>query len=61
MADGAYLVFTWKPTGYELREEQGDPPQPGETVEVDGKRLSVFKVATSPLPGDDRTCVYLQG
>jgi len=61
MADAAYLVFVWTPNGYELREEQGEPPQPGETVERDGKRLSVTKVAPSPLPGDDRTCVYLQG
>jgi len=61
MADGTYLVFAWAPTGYELHEEQGEPPQPGEIVERGGKQLNVTKVAPSPLPGDDRTCIYLQG
>jgi hypothetical protein len=61
MANGTYLVFEWTPTGYELREEQGEPPQPGTSVDRDGKQLYVTKVAPSPLPRDDRTCVYLQG
>ena len=61
MTDGAYLVFVWSPSGYELHEEQGDPPQAGETVERDGKRWNVVKVAPSPLPNDERTCAYLQG
>jgi hypothetical protein len=60
MADG-YLVFVWTPSGYELHEEQGEPPQPGESVERDGKRWRVLKVALSPLPRDDRLCAYLQG
>jgi hypothetical protein len=61
MAENSYLVFAWTPNGYELREEQGEPPQPGQTVEQDGKRWFVTKVATSPLPNDDRSCAYLQG
>ena len=60
MAD-SYLVFVWTPSGYELHEEQGEPPQPGESVERDGKRWRVLKVAPSPLPRDDRLCAYLQG
>jgi hypothetical protein len=56
----AYLVFVWTPGGYELREEEGDPPQPGETVERDGKRWNVVKLAPSPLPNDGRACAYLQ-
>jgi hypothetical protein len=59
--DGNHLVFVWTPTGYELRERDGDPPAVGATVEEDGKRLWVTKVAPSPLPGDSRPCAYLQG
>jgi hypothetical protein len=60
MADGTYLLFVWKPTGYELREEQGDPPAVGAEVEADNATLRVSKIAPSPLPNDQRQCVYLQ-
>jgi hypothetical protein len=56
-----YLAFVWTPGGYELREEHGDLPSVGSTIESDGKHWTVFKVGPSPLPGDSRTCVYLQG
>ena len=56
----SYLVFVWRPSGYELRERDGDPPSVGEELEEDGTRMSVVKVATSPLPGDGRRCAYLQ-
>jgi hypothetical protein len=56
-----YLAFIWTPTGYELREERGELPRPGSTIESDGKQWTVVKVAPSPLPGDNRTCAYLQG
>lgn len=60
MADGKHLVFLTKPTGYELAEREGDPPTPGSTVELDGEgRFRVAKVASSPLPGDERRCAYL--
>ena len=45
----------------ELREREGDPPLPGDEVEEDGIRMTVTKVAPSPLPGDRRRCVYVQG
>jgi len=63
MADEqTYLVFTWAPTGYELREEHGDLPQVGDEVSNGGgKTWRVFKVGASPLPGDPRPCAYLQG
>ncbi len=63
MADEqTYLVFAWTPAGYELREEQGEPPQVGDEVSNgDGKTWRVFKVGASPLPGDSRPCAYLQG
>ena len=61
MANETYLVFLSKPTGYELREREGEPPAPGSTVEENGARLTVLKIAPSPLPGDSRLCAYLQG
>ncbi len=54
-----HLVFVWKTSGYELREEAGDAPAVGAEVELDGTTLSVTKVAPSPLPGDKRACAYL--
>jgi hypothetical protein len=57
----SYLAFVWTTGGYELHEERGRLPQVGETVENDGKRWTVVKLAPSPLPGDARTCAYLQG
>lgn len=61
MADDTYLLFSWSPTGYDLREQHGELPGVGATVDADGKSLSVYKVAPSPLPGDSRPCAYAQG
>ena len=58
---GKHLLFVWKPTGYELEERDGEPPAVGTEVELDGRRERVSKIGPSPLPGDDRPCVYLQG
>ena len=55
----SYLLFVWKSTGWELREQEGDVPAVGSEVEQDGTQLEVTKVAPSPLPGDDRQCAYL--
>ena len=57
----SYLLFLWAPTGYELREQEGDPPAPGDEVEVDEKRLWITKIGVSPLPGDHRPCAYSVG
>jgi hypothetical protein len=57
--DETYLLFVWKPSGYELVEELGDAPAVGAEVERDGVHLRVTKVAPSPLPGDRRLCAYL--
>ncbi len=60
--DGSrYLLFVWSPAGYTLREEHGDPPQPGDELEEDGVTLVISKVGASPFPGDDRTCAYSVG
>lgn len=56
----SHLLFVWKPSGYELRERDGDAPGPGSEVEEDDVRMRVVKVAPSPLPGDERRCAYLQ-
>lgn len=58
MAEG-HLLFIWKPSGYELREGEGDVPAVGAEVEQDGQTLRVSKIAPSPLPGDKRPCAYL--
>ena len=55
-----YLLFVWKPSGYELREADGEVPTVGSEVEQDEQKLRVSKVAPSPLPGDERLCAYLQ-
>lgn len=62
MAEGTYLLFVSRPTGYELAEREGEPPEPGEEIDLgdEGGRSIVSKVATSPLPGDKRRCAYLQ-
>jgi hypothetical protein len=59
--NGKHLLFIWKPSGYELREVDGEAPAVGSTVQVDEQeQQQVIKVAPSPLPNDARICVYLQ-
>ncbi|MGH3103110.1 MAG: hypothetical protein ACRDN6_03310 [Gaiellaceae bacterium] len=60
MANGTYLIFVWKPSGYVLEERQGEPPTVGSELELGDGRQQVIKLGPSPLPGDDRTCAYLQ-
>jgi hypothetical protein len=55
-----HLLFVWSPSGYELREREGDPPAVGDEVEENETRMIVTKVAPSPLPGDGRRCAYVQ-
>ena len=62
MADGSgYLLFVWSPSGYSLREMEGEPPRVGEELEDDGRKLVVNKIGVSPLPGDTRACVFSVG
>lgn len=60
MAEPTYLLFVSKPSGYELREREGEPPAVGSELEDEDGRSRVSKIASSPLPGDSRRCVYLQ-
>ena len=61
MNGGNYLIFVWSPSGWELQEREGEPPEPGSAIEVNGRQERVSKIGPSPLPGDSRPCVYLQG
>jgi hypothetical protein len=54
-----YLLFVSKPSGYSIVEREGDPPAPGDKVELDEAKFTVAKIGTSPLPGDARPCAYL--
>lgn len=54
-----HLLFVSKPSGYELVEQDGDPPPVGERVEVEDRSAHVTKIGPSPLPGDARPCAYL--
>jgi hypothetical protein len=56
-----HLLFVWKPSGYELLEQDGELPALGAEIELEGERLRVTKIAPSPLPGDKRQCAYLLG
>jgi hypothetical protein len=55
-----YLLFVWRPTGYELRERQGELPAVGAILDEEEGRMLVTRIGPSPLPGDDRRCAYLQ-
>lgn len=55
-----YLLFVWKPTGYELREREGEAPRLGAVVDLEEGRQEVNRIAPSPIPGDHRRCAYLQ-
>jgi hypothetical protein len=57
----SYLLFVWTPRGYELREQDGEPPALGSEVEHDGTMQRVAKLGASPLPQDTRVCAYLEG
>jgi len=53
-----YLLFVWSPTGYTLRDRDGEVPHVGDEVE---EGLVVTKVGPSPVPGDTRLCAYSMG
>jgi hypothetical protein len=54
-----FLLFVPSPSGYTLVEQPGDVPQVGAEIEDGERRYRVTKVASSPLPGDARSCAYL--
>jgi hypothetical protein len=56
-----HLLFAWSPSGYELRERDGDPPAIGTEFVDEGHELVVTKIGPSPLPADPRLCAYTAG
>jgi hypothetical protein len=56
-----YLLFVWSPTGYTLRELDGEPPEVGDAIKDGERSLVVSKVGRSPYPNDSRVCVYSIG
>ncbi|HEY7537896.1 MAG TPA: hypothetical protein VH721_07890 [Gaiellaceae bacterium] len=56
-----YVLFVWSPTGYRLRDAEGEPPPVGHVFEEGGRSLVVTKIGASPLPGDTRPCAYSMG
>jgi hypothetical protein len=56
-----YVLFVWSPTGYTLREVDGEPPRVGDEIEEEGRRLVITKLGASPLPGDPRPCAFSVG
>jgi hypothetical protein len=56
-----YLLFVWSPTGYRLRDCEGEPPPVGHELEDGDRKLVVTKLGASPLPGDTRPCAYSIG
>jgi hypothetical protein len=53
-----YVLFVWSPSGYTLRDRDGELPRVGDEIE-DG--LVVTKIGASPVPGDSRPCAYSMG
>ena len=62
--DPAHLLFVPGREGYRLVEQDGPPPAPGATLELEDDEgtaieLTVMKVGASPLPGTRLACAYL--
>jgi hypothetical protein len=55
-----HLVFVPAPGGYALEAVEGEAPGRGDRIVVAGREQIVAKLGPSPLPGDDRRCVYLE-
>jgi hypothetical protein len=57
-----HLLFIATSSGYLLFEREGPPPPLGSIVEVPEQPVpfGVIKVGSSPLPGDARSCAYLE-
>jgi len=56
--DQTYLLFLPHDEGYDLVERDGPAPVVGDSIEVGGAAWVVTKVGPSPLPYDERTCVF---
>ena len=59
--DGGYVLLVPREEGPELIECDGGHPDVGETVGVGEESWLVTKIGRSPLPFDERDCVFLAG
>lgn len=59
--DGGYVLLVPREDGPELIECDGDPPGVGQSVGVGDESWLVTKIGRSPLPFDERGCVFLAG
>ena len=56
-----WVAFASTTTGYRLVHLSGPIPMVGETLDVpDVGELLVLRLGRSPLPADQRTCVFLE-
>lgn len=54
-----FWLFVPSPSGYTMRDEDGEPPSRGEFVELDGIGYRVSTIGPSPFR-DGRPCIYLE-
>jgi hypothetical protein len=54
-----HLLFVPSPQGYRLELREGETPEHGAQVELDGRTFVVTRVGPSPYPMDARRCAYL--
>jgi seryl-tRNA synthetase len=54
----SHLLFVPQDDSYDLVERTGPPPAVGESIELDGETWVVTKLGSSPLPFDERACVF---
>ena len=54
-----HLRFVLRAGGYTVTQCEGEPPEIGQLVELDGERFIVAKTGPSPFPYDRRPCAYL--
>ncbi|MGL6278818.1 MAG: hypothetical protein ACRC50_04600, partial [Gaiella sp.] len=61
-AVGVYLALVPSPSGHQLVEVSGAVPQAGERIvdPLGSGELHVVAVGTSPLPGDERPCAFVE-
>jgi DNA repair exonuclease SbcCD ATPase subunit len=55
----SHVAFVPTEDGYRLLPMDGPPPPLGTLVPMDGRELLVTRIGVSPLPLDERPCVYL--
>ena len=55
----SHLLFVWKTSGYELREQDGDVPAVGTEVEQDGERCASRRSRRRRCRATSALCAYL--